>query len=95
MTFIRESLGDSLTDLAGAYDDNAKSCFVHISNPLNSEQFLDRFLVDLCADYAELARNVCSACPYVFFTGHVIEMYPLAAFACNDALGTEDLAILV
>ena len=49
----------------------------------------------MCSDDTELACYICSTGPDVFFSRHIIEMYPLDAFTCDDALGTEDLAVLL
>ena len=58
------------------------------------EKSLDGFLVDLGADNDDLSGDIRSARADISFTGNIVEMDPLAVFACNDTLRTEDHAVL-
>ena len=57
---------------------------------LQSEKHFDRIFLYVCADYAELSCDVGSSGTYVGFTRHVVKVDPIAIFAGNDSLGTED-----
>ena len=50
------------------------------------EESLYGVFVDLGTDDDDLAGNVRCACADVRFAGYVVEMDPLAVFACNDSL---------